>query len=99
MSLLGGPQDSQPIFRHTGDLWRISFAQSLGQVLLPSDANHSFTCMCCSFMHIRFTFAPLIATWAVVTEAEVLTIFLHCKKNALPLQRTQNMFVLKQKAF
>lgn len=98
----GSLQDSQPIFIHASDLWHMGFAQgSPGQALLPSDANRSFTCICCTLTRICFTLHPLIPTWIIVTEVEVLTILLHCEKNAalLSLQRTQKMFVVKQKAF
>lgn len=68
---------------------------------LVLDPNCSFACRCGTLICIHVTHSQLVSTRTLVTEAEVLTAPLHCEKNAvlLPLQRTQKVLVVKERAF
>lgn len=73
---LASPQGSQPIFRHTSDLWHISFAQVIGAGVTTLRWQLQF------HLHMLHLYTyPLYSShtcfiWIIVTGAEVLTILL-----------------------
>lgn len=77
-------QGIQPSCMRTRDHGISALLGSPGK-LLPLDPNCSFTCRHYTFTCTHFTHSLLISAWTTVIEAEVLTVPLHCEKNAMLL--------------